>query len=83
MVLKKGRIGQIILNLVIQNNGETLTTTRHDKGTPNPSGFTELSCISISMKLTMDRKITAGIPGCNNWQVRRCGTWRHTTDYKT
>ena len=61
LVLKKGRIGQIILNLVIQNNGETYN---------RPAMIKELQVHPVSRKflhidfyeIDMDRKITAGIP---------------------
>jgi len=61
LVLKKGRIGQIILNLVIQNNGETYN---------RPAMIKELQVHPVSRKflhidfyeIDMDRRITAGIP---------------------
>ena len=61
LVLKKGRIGQLILNLVIQNNGETYT---------RPAMIKELQVHPVSRKflhidfyeIDMDRKITAGVP---------------------
>jgi large subunit ribosomal protein L25 len=61
LILKKGRIGQLILNLVIQNNGETYT---------RPAMIKELQVHPVSRKflhidfyeIDMDRKITAGVP---------------------
>lgn len=61
LVLKKGRIGQLILNLVIQNNGETYS---------RPAMIKELQVHPVSRKflhidfyeIDMDRKITAGVP---------------------
>lgn len=61
MVLKQGRSGQIILNLVVQNNDETYT---------RPAMIKELQVHPVSRKflhidfyeIDMDRKITAGIP---------------------
>ena len=61
LVLKKGRSGQIILNLVIQNNGETYT---------RPAMIKELQVHPVSRnylhidfyEIDMDRKITIGIP---------------------
>jgi large subunit ribosomal protein L25 len=61
LALKKGGIGQVILNLVIQNNGETLTM---------PAMIKELQTHPVSRKfihvdfyeIRMDRKITVKIP---------------------
>jgi len=61
LVFKKGGIGQVILNLVIQNNGET--TTR-------PAMIKELQTHPVSRnfihvdfyEIKMDQKITAKIP---------------------
>lgn len=60
LVLKKGRSGQIILNLVIQNNGETYT---------RPAMIKELQVHPVSRnylhidfyEIDMDRKITVGV----------------------
>ncbi len=60
-VLKKGGIGQVILNLVIQNNGETRTM---------PAMIKELQTHPVSRnfihvdfyEIKMDRKITVKIP---------------------
>ena len=60
LVLKKGRSGQIILNLVIQNNGETYT---------QPAMIKELQVHPVSRRylhidfyeIDMDRKITVGV----------------------
>ncbi|MEJ2656467.1 MAG: 50S ribosomal protein L25/general stress protein Ctc [Desulfobacterales bacterium] len=60
-VLKKGGIGQVILNLVIQSNGETLTV---------PAMIKELQTHPVSRnfihvdfyEIKMDRKITVKIP---------------------
>jgi large subunit ribosomal protein L25 len=61
MALKKGRSGQIILNLVVQNDGETYT---------RPAMIKELQVHPVSRnylhidfyEIDMDRKITVGIP---------------------
>jgi large subunit ribosomal protein L25 len=61
LALKKGGIGQVILNLVIQNNGETLTM---------PAMIKELQTHPVSRnfihvdfyEIRMDRKITVKIP---------------------
>jgi large subunit ribosomal protein L25 len=61
LALKKGGIGQVILNLVIQNNGETRTM---------PAMIKELQTHPVSRKfihvdfyeIRMDRKITVKIP---------------------
>lgn len=61
LVFKKGGIGQVILNLVIQKNGETLT---------RPAMIKELQTHPVSRnfihvdfyEIKMDRKITAKIP---------------------
>jgi large subunit ribosomal protein L25 len=61
LVFKKGGIGQVILNLVIQKNGETLTM---------PAMIKELQTHPVSRnfihidfyEIEMDRKITAKIP---------------------
>jgi large subunit ribosomal protein L25 len=61
MVLKKGGVGQVMLNLVIQNNGETLTM---------PAMIKELQTHPVSRnfihidfyEITMDRKITVKVP---------------------
>jgi large subunit ribosomal protein L25 len=60
LVLKKGRSSQIILNLVIQNNGETYT---------RPAMIKELQVHPVSRRylhidfyeIDMDRKITVGV----------------------
>ncbi len=60
LVLKKGRSSQIILNLVIQNNGETYT---------RPAMIKELQVHPVSRnylhidfyEIDMDRKITVGV----------------------
>jgi large subunit ribosomal protein L25 len=60
-VLKKGGIGQVILNLVIQNNGETRTM---------PAMIKELQTHPVSRnfihvdfyEIRMDRKITVKVP---------------------
>ena len=60
-VLKKGGIGQVMLNLVIQNNGETLTM---------PAMIKELQTHPVSRnfihvdfyEIKMDRKITVKVP---------------------
>ena len=61
LALKQGRSGQIILNLVVQNNGETYT---------RPAMIKELQVHPVSRnylhidfyEIDMDRKITVGIP---------------------
>ena len=61
LLFKKGGIGQIVLNLVIQKNGETLTT---------PAMIKELQTHPVSRnfihvdfyEIQMDQKITAKIP---------------------
>ena len=61
LVLKKGGIGQVILNLIIQNNGETLNM---------PAMIKELQTHPVSRnfihvdfyEIKMDRKITVKIP---------------------
>jgi large subunit ribosomal protein L25 len=61
LILKKGRIGQLILNLVIQNNGETYT---------RPAMIKELQVHPVSRnylhidfyEIDMDRKVTVKIP---------------------
>ena len=61
LVLKKGGIGQVILNLIIQNNGETLNL---------PAMIKELQTHPVSRnfihvdfyEIKMDRKITVKIP---------------------
>ena len=60
-VLKKGGVGQVILNLVIQNNGETRTM---------PAMIKELQTHPVSRnfihidfyEINMDRKITVKVP---------------------
>ncbi|MBW2157920.1 MAG: 50S ribosomal protein L25, partial [Deltaproteobacteria bacterium] len=61
LALKQGRSGQIILNLVVQNNDETYT---------RPAMIKELQVHPVSRnylhidfyEIDMDRKITVGIP---------------------
>jgi large subunit ribosomal protein L25 len=61
LALKKGRSGQIILNLVVQDNGETYT---------RPAMIKELQLHPVSRnylhidfyEINLDRKITLGIP---------------------
>jgi len=61
LALKKGRSGQIILNLVVQDNGETYT---------RPAMIKELQLHPLSRnylhidfyEIDLDRKITLGIP---------------------
>jgi large subunit ribosomal protein L25 len=61
LIFKKGRISQIILNLVIQNNGETYT---------RPAMIKELQVHPVSRnylhidfyEIDMDRKVTVKIP---------------------
>jgi large subunit ribosomal protein L25 len=61
LVLKKGGIGQVMLNLVIQNNGETRTM---------PAMIKELQTHPVSRnfihidfyEINMDRKITVKVP---------------------
>jgi large subunit ribosomal protein L25 len=61
MVLKKGRIGQVLLNLVIPNNGETSTKTVMVKELqlhPVSRDFLHIDFYEVSM----DRKIMVNIP---------------------
>ena len=61
LVLKKGGVGQVILNLIIQNNGETLSM---------PAMIKELQTHPVSRhfihvdfyEIKMDRKITVKVP---------------------
>ncbi len=61
LIFKKGRISQIILNLVIQNNGETYT---------RPAMIKELQVHPVSRnylhidfyEIDMDRKVTVRVP---------------------
>jgi large subunit ribosomal protein L25 len=61
LVLKKGGIGQVMLNLIIQNNGETLSM---------PAMIKELQTHPVSRnfihvdfyEINMDRKITVKVP---------------------
>jgi len=61
LIFKKGRISQIILNLVIQNNGETYT---------RPAMIKELQVHPVSRnylhidfyEIDMDRKVTVKVP---------------------
>ena len=50
--LRKGRIGQVVLNLVILNNERrNIHQACNDKGASTPPGFPKFSYISTSMKL--------------------------------
>ena len=79
-VFKKGGIGQVILNLAIQENGET--TTR-------PAMIKELQIHPVSRnfihidfyEIKMDQKITAN-SCCNYRNGKRCRTWRYASDHK-
>jgi len=60
-VLKKGRIGQVLLNLVIPNNGETSTKTVMVKELqlhPVSRNFLHIDFYEV----TMDRKIVVNVP---------------------
>jgi len=60
-VLKKGRIGQVLLNLVIQNNGETSTKTVMVKELqlhPVSRNFLHIDFYEVAM----DRKIMVNVP---------------------
>ena len=60
-VLKKGRIGQALLNLVISNNGETSTKTAMVKELqihPVSRNFLHIDFYEV----TMDRKIIVNVP---------------------
>ena len=60
-VLKKGRIGQVLLNLVIQNNGETSTKTVMVKELqlhPVSRNFLHMDFYEVAM----DRKIMVNVP---------------------
>jgi large subunit ribosomal protein L25 len=61
MILKKGRIGQVLLNLVIPNNGETSTKTVMVKELqlhPVSRNFLHIDFYEVAM----DRKIMVNIP---------------------
>jgi large subunit ribosomal protein L25 len=61
MVLKKGRIGQVLLNLVIPNNGETSTKTVMVKEMqlhPVSRNFLHIDFYEVAM----DRKIMVNVP---------------------
>jgi large subunit ribosomal protein L25 len=60
-VLKKGRIGQVLLNLVVQNNGETSTKTVMVKELqlhPVSRNFLHMDFYEVAM----DRKIMVKVP---------------------
>ncbi|MBW2248606.1 MAG: 50S ribosomal protein L25/general stress protein Ctc [Deltaproteobacteria bacterium] len=61
MVLKKGRIGQALLNLVIPNNGETSTKTAMVKELQHHPVSRDFLHIDF-YEVAMDRKIMVNIP---------------------
>ncbi|MBW2680125.1 MAG: 50S ribosomal protein L25/general stress protein Ctc [Deltaproteobacteria bacterium] len=61
MVLKKGRIGQALLNLVISNNGETSTKTAMVKELQHHPVSRDFLHIDF-YEVAMDRKIMVNIP---------------------